>query len=413
MHVDLITLYLLAIGTLLTSSCMTLWEARTHPGRARELRIFASAYAVLALGCLAAAFRRDLPGMTGSALSNLLIVSGYLLILRGAAALSRRRYGAVSVGMLIVLAAAWMLGGVPGEGVMWAYGSAVPIAVACGITARELWRSNGTSSVQSRHIAAVVSGSHALFYAFRSFILPWLANVYGLDFLIVVGKITMYEGVLYSVVLPMSLLGLVREEAHGQLLRESLTDYLTGLGNRRWFFEEGARVLRTSRESKLLSQPIPQPMSLLAFDLDHFKAINDRYGHESGDEVLKSFSRIARQVVGAETILARIGGEEFAALLPGVDGLRAKAVGEAVVQRFAVAVSHRSAGVEIHATVSIGLAHSTSDVSTLSDLLAAADEALYRAKSHGGNCLVTAGDGGNAGTHRHLGIARHRNTAVR
>jgi diguanylate cyclase (GGDEF)-like protein len=197
-----------------------------------------------------------------------------------------------------------------------------------------------------------------------------------------IGAITMYEGVLYSVILPMTVLKMIREETHGQLLHESQTDYLTRLGNRRWFFEEGMRVLGEGRESG--------PVSLLALDLDGFKKLNDRYGHKTGDEVLKSFAEVARSVVGREAVLARIGGEEFAVLLPRHDERRAHDVGEAIVRRFAQTVSHRVDGVDIQATVSIGLAHSGDAGQSLAELLAAADEALYRAKSLGGNRLESA-----------------------
>jgi diguanylate cyclase (GGDEF)-like protein len=180
----------------------------------------------------------------------------------------------------------------------------------------------------------------------------------------------------------MTLLKLIHEETHGQLLQESQTDYLTRLGNRRWFFEEGARILSEGEKCR--------PVSLLAFDLDHFKKINDQYGHKTGDEVLKSFADIARSVLGHEAVLARIGGEEFAALLPRHDGLRAEKVGEAIVRRFAETVAHRINGVEVQATVSIGLAQSASACLALADLLAAADEALYAAKSLGGNRLEWA-----------------------
>jgi diguanylate cyclase (GGDEF)-like protein len=379
MHVDLITLYLLAIGTLLASAGMTLWECRIHPKRSKELRILAAGYGVLALGCAAATWRHALPGLTGSALSNLVIVTGYLLVLRGVAALNGRRYNKLTIGVLAVLALTWALAGVQREGVMWAYVSAIPIAVACGAAAIELLRSDGMKRLQSRHIAAAVSGVHAIFYAFRAFVLPWLVSVGGVEWLTVLGKITMYEGVLYSVVLPMTLLRLVREETHGQLLQDSQTDYLTGLGNRRWFFEEGGRIIR--------DHDAVQRVSLLAFDLDRFKSINDRFGHETGDAVLKSFAGVARNALGRDAVFARIGGEEFAALLPGLDTVAARAAGDAIARRFADTASHGADGTRVRATVSIGLAQLGSGASTLNDLLSAADQALYRAKSLGGNRL--------------------------
>ncbi|SAL11013.1 diguanylate cyclase [Caballeronia peredens] len=382
MHVDLITIYLLAIGTLLASCGMTLWERRTHVARKKELGTLAAAYATLAAGCAAVSVRHELPGATGSALSNLIMVSGYLLILHGVAVSNGRQYRAVSAWMLAGVAVAWSIAGVRWETSMWNYWSAIPISVACGLAARELVRGNGAKRVQSRDIAAIVSGTHAVFYAARACVLPWAATWLGQTGLSAIAKLTMYEGVLYSVILPMTLLRLVRDEAHGELLMESRTDYLTGLGNRRWFFEEGARAIQRGDASR--------PVSVLALDLDNFKTINDRYGHDAGDEVLKSFARVARSVLAQDAVFARIGGEEFAVVLRDHDRVRARAVGEAVAGRFAQTITHSAEGAEIRATVSIGMAQSGAEASTLTDLLAAADRALYSAKSLGGNRLEVA-----------------------
>jgi diguanylate cyclase (GGDEF)-like protein len=382
MHVDLLTLYFLIVGTLFASSGMTLWEHRAHPRRSKELKILAAGYATLAIGCAAVTVRHELPGATGSALSNLVIVAGYLLVLQGVASLSGRQYRNSSAALLILLALTWAVAGSRWEDSVWYYASAIPIALASGMTSFELLRCDGMKSMQSRRIAAWVTGIHALLYAARACILPLLASRYGRGVVSVASNITMYEGVLYSVVLPMTMLRLMREETHGELLRDSQTDYLTRLGNRRWFFEEGARVIRDAEPGR--------PISLLAFDLDLFKTINDRYGHKTGDEVLKAFGDIARSVMGPDAILARIGGEEFAALLPHHDCLRAKEVGEVVAKRFAETIPHRIDGVAIQATVSVGLAQFGTEAPTLADLLAAADAALYNAKSLGGNRLVLA-----------------------
>jgi len=111
-------------------------------------------------------------------------------------------------------------------------------------------------------------------------------------------------------------------------------------------------------------------------------------------------------------MLARIGGEEFAALLPGHDSDRAKEVGEVVVRRFAETISHRINGVEIRATVSIGLAQSKSETpTTLADLLAAADRALYSAKSLGGNRLELARTSANSPAANDA-VANRRESAV-
>lgn len=269
---------------------------------------------------------------------------------------------------------------------MWFYFSGIPIAAASAMTARELLRCDDLQVLQARRIAILVVSGHALLYALRALVLPWFAARFGLPILLGASQITMYEGVLYSVVLPMVLLRLVREETHGRLSLESQTDYLTGLGNRRWFFEQGERLIRNGAPGAAR-----RPMTVLAFDLDQFKAINDRFGHKAGDEVLKAFAAIARALCGPEVLLARLGGEEFAALLVGQDAARARSLGEAVVRRFAETIADRVDGTAIHATVSIGLAHFDHDMPPLAMALAAADGALYLAKACGGNRLELAG----------------------
>ncbi|WP_423191986.1 diguanylate cyclase [Cupriavidus sp. H18C2] len=382
MYVDLLTLYLLAIGTLLASAGMMFWEHRANPRHSRALRVLAAGFATIAIGCAGVLFRRTLPGALGSALCNLVILSGYLLVLNGIAALSGRRYRVSAAVVLVGMAGIWVVSGARWMDLVWNHISAFPIAAVSAMTAREMLRCDAMKPFFARHIVVAVTGIHAVLYLGRAFLLPWLVSAYGPALQAAASKVTMYEGVLYSVILPMTILKMIREENHGQLLQESLTDYLTRLGNRRWFFEQGHRILGGAGARG--------PVAVLAFDLDQFKAINDRYGHHAGDEVLKSFAAIAREVVGADTLLARIGGEEFAALLSGDDARRAQALGEAVAKRFAENVSARTGNVGIPATVSIGLAQFDGPAPALGDALAQADRALYRAKALGGNRLEVA-----------------------
>lgn len=392
MHVDLFTLYLLVIGTLLASAGMIFWEHRTHPTRSKPLRVLSAGFATLAAGCTVVLLRLYLPASIGPPLSNLIILSGYLLILHGVASFSGRQYHAVSFAVLTLTALMWVAAGAQWRGVMWAYISAAPIALIAALTAWEMWRCGPMQSLSSRYFVIVVTGIHALFYAFRALILPWLVATHGPAAQMMASNVTMYEGVLYSVLLPMALLKLIREEAHGQLLQQSQTDYLTRLGNRRWFFEEGTRligVINGMRDSRR-NGPGNTPMAVLAFDLDHFKSVNDRHGHETGDKVLKAFADVAQRVVGPGTLLARLGGEEFAALLVGEPARRAHALGVEVATQFADTLADHLERSDIRATVSIGLATFEHDAPPLSEALAAADRALYRAKALGGNRLELA-----------------------
>lgn len=383
MYVDLLTLYFIIIGTLLATAGLTFWEHRAHPKRSGSLRILAAGFATLALGCTAALFRGQAPGGLGSAAANLIVLGGYLLVMNGAASLRGKRYRAASFALLVAMALAWAAAGAEGEDFVWKYVSAFPIALVSAATTWQLLRCDALKALKPLRIAAAVTGIHALIYIARAFILPWWVARHGPGVQLAASTLTMYEGVLYSILLPMTLIKLVREETHGELVRESQTDYLTRLGNRRWFFEQGARLIEDGKGRV--------PVAVLAFDLDQFKAVNDRYGHQKGDQVLQSFAETARGMLGEDAILARIGGEEFAALLSGDAAHRAPALGESIVRRFAETISNRVDDIGIAATVSIGLAQYEQDAPPLAEALAAADRALYRAKALGGNRLVAAG----------------------
>lgn len=388
MPIDLATLYLLVIGTLLAGAVMIVWERKGRSGHARSLDVWAAGFVVLALGCTLATRRAMLPGIWGAALSNLVILSGYLLVLDGVAALGGRRHVGASLGFLAAMAGLWVWGGIAGRDIIWIYASALPIAAVCLATAREMLLNRRLAGLRAWRVVIAVTGAHGLLYVARALVLPEVMAVYGQRVVALASVATMYGGVLYSMLLPMALLALLREEAHEQVVQRSQTDYLTGLGNREWFFEKGAKAIMDQGRS----------FSLLAFDMDHFKTINDRHGHVTGDAVLRAFAHVARDVMGPEAMLARIGGEEFVALLPDCRAGRARIIGLAVVRGFADVVVPGPDGAAVKATVSIGLAEMGADMSLetgarerdLAAFLSAADRALYAAKALGRNRVELA-----------------------
>lgn len=384
---DLPTLWYLTIGTLLVGAAMTLWERHAHGHRSRQLGIWAASYVVFAVGCLIAMNRGMFPGAAGSALTNLVMVSGYLMVWHGAARLDGPVRATRYVVILALLALVWTIAGARYTAALWNHASSFPIALISGFTAWTLWRSDTAKNLRSRPVAVTVFACHGLFYLFRALVSPFLGAAYGDAWLPAFAKATMYEAVLYSVAMPMAFLALIREEYQAQLLTASRTDFLTGLGNRQGFFEQGETVVRESDSDR--------PVSLLAIDLDHFKAINDRYGHGVGDEVLKLFADVARAVAGASSIIARLGGEEFVILLPGQGSKTARSVGEAVSRRFSEEAA-RSDGLGVRVTISIGVAEARPGRSDLSALLSAADRALYQAKELGRNRVEIAGPAGVA-----------------
>lgn len=175
----------------------------------------------------------------------------------------------------------------------------------------------------------------------------------------------------------------IRHQLVEEATRQARTDELTGLPNRRCFFEQARREIQRSKR-------YGQWVGLLMFDLDYFKRINDENGHAVGDEVLRETARRCRQLLRSNDLSARIGGEEFAVLLPETG------LGGALV--FAERLRHTIAGEPIDVdgmpfslTVTVGVAALGPDERvTLDAFLGCADQALYRGKAQGRNQVVAA-----------------------
>ena len=169
------------------------------------------------------------------------------------------------------------------------------------------------------------------------------------------------------------------KKLQADLIRLANTDELTGLYNRRQFMqrctEEIARGQRWER-----------PLSLAMLDLDHFKLLNDRYGHAFGDEVLRTFANCCQSSVRIEDVCGRLGGEEFAILLPDTDRYTATQIMERV--RHAVAelqLANPQGGEPVQFTVSIGISELYPGDATATPMMARADASLYLAKQEGRN----------------------------
>jgi diguanylate cyclase (GGDEF)-like protein len=195
------------------------------------------------------------------------------------------------------------------------------------------------------------------------------------------------EIVLVSVLLRIALafivLSMAKERQELEQRVDALTDSLTGLPNRRALFE-AADALGQNRDFK------GDAVSVLLFDLDHFKETNDRFGHAFGDRVLKLFATTASGKLNGGSIVARLGGEEFAAILPGADPLEAAGAAEAVRRAFAKSAAFVD-GLPVGATVSVGAASVAEIDGDLNALFRRADAALYMAKRAGRNRVELLG----------------------
>jgi diguanylate cyclase (GGDEF)-like protein len=253
------------------------------------------------------------------------------------------------------------------------------VAIYAALTANELWNER-RRTVQKRWPALAVPVLHG-FVLMLPILLGDLLHPHDRAF---GGSIWVtafaIELVLYTVGTVFLIFMLVSERAVAVHKNAASVDPLTGMFNRRGFSEACARVIE--RESSA-----GRPVTVLIFDIDHFKSINDRFGHPAGDEILKLFSAVVVNSLRISDLSGRIGGEEFAALLP-------CPLDEGVIVAERVREAFEASGIvcdegPVDTTVSIGVAGGPAGTE-LEVLLAAADTALYQAKRSGRNRVEAA-----------------------
>jgi diguanylate cyclase (GGDEF)-like protein len=164
---------------------------------------------------------------------------------------------------------------------------------------------------------------------------------------------------------------------HAEVQHMAVTDALTGLYNRRGFLDLGQREVERF-------QRFGRPLSLIMLDIDHFKEVNDAYGHASGDTVLRELSKSCRTIIRQVDIIGRYGGDEFVILLPETDTFMACEVADRL-RREVESLAIRQDQAEIKTTISLGVSRALKDTQNLAELIERADAALYNAKHNGRN----------------------------
>jgi len=194
--------------------------------------------------------------------------------------------------------------------------------------------------------------------------------------------ITMYS--LAPMAFALSFVGIVNARIAGDLRRLAITDSLTGLLTRRGFHDRAARMLRRTDGQT-------GAIALMMIDIDHFKSINDHFGHNCGDRVLRQFGRVLEEIPPSRAIVGRHGGEEFCVMLECADAEDARRVAESICERVrgetVIDGEHR-----IRLSVSIGVATDLFDGSSLDELVTVADRRAYFAKDSGRGCVVADDD---------------------
>jgi diguanylate cyclase (GGDEF)-like protein len=202
---------------------------------------------------------------------------------------------------------------------------------------------------------------------------PSIASLFGFIY---------FESIIFALGTSVFILALVKERNEAAGIAAARIDSLTGIANRAAFMEGAQRILERCRRDGA-------PVSVMMFDLDRFKAVNDKHGHAVGDAVLRKFCELAAGALRPTDVFGRLGGEEFAVVLPGSSIEAAFARAERIRASFAASCRFVEKQ-QVEATVSCGLAVSLKADESLSALLKESDTALYLAKAEGRNRVQRA-----------------------
>jgi diguanylate cyclase (GGDEF)-like protein len=263
------------------------------------------------------------------------------------------------------------------------------VLLSCGIiatytwlTAYEFWRGRAEPLV-SRWPAIFMLFAHGALFLLRTQLacmLPWLPTGAVVQSVWLVAMT--FEALLFTISIAFILLAMAKERSEYRLRTAAMVDSLTGIANRRAFLQGGAELAKRHAAD-------PCPAAVLLIDLDHFKSINDRFGHAVGDHVLQIFARTAQENITPPDLIGRLGGEEFAVVFYDVGQERAAARAELIRTAFAEAADEVD-GYPVAATLSIGMVFCRGVELDVPELLIQADEALYDAKERGRNRLEVA-----------------------
>lgn len=251
------------------------------------------------------------------------------------------------------------------------------------MAAFELWAGREEALV-SRWPAIFLLFAHGALFLLRkpfSSVLPWSSGTEVFSSLWMTAL--SFETLLFTIATAFVFLAMAKERIELRHKRAALIDPLTGMANRRAFLQDGMALMQRQQIDRCAT-------AVLLIDLDHFKSVNDRFGHAVGDRVLQVFAEASDAVLRQRDLIGRLGGEEFAAVLYDVERDEARHIADTLRACFA-RFAHEVDGRTVAATASIGIVINEDPTFDVPGLLALADQALYLAKARGRNRVEVAG----------------------
>jgi diguanylate cyclase (GGDEF)-like protein len=259
----------------------------------------------------------------------------------------------------------------------------VVYAILLGSSARAIYR-RGQPLNAITHVTGGLFAAGMLVMSYRAAIYLFFAQPVDSIFVASPLQVLAYAmGGLLPAVSTIGFLLMCTEFSQQELTKAARLDYLTGICNRRAIEDLAGRSIAAARRHGI-------PLAMMIIDVDHFKRINDEYGHEGGDDALIETVRRIRESLRTEDLVGRLGGEEFVAVMPSTDGQSALAAAERIRSAFAEAPMQIGGG-NITITVSVGVAVLDAQDQQYSHLLRRADRAMYAAKTAGRNKVMLDG----------------------
>lgn len=371
------------IGLIGTTAGLLLLFFWLHDRSVTALALWGVAFVLVSLGSALVVMRGSAGDVWSLQVGPVLTLTGYGLMWCGARSFEGRKcnYPLALLGAGLWLIASQFDGFAEATATRMRLSSVVIVTYTL-LTAAEYWRARD-KELMSRWPAIVLLLVHAFLFTLR---IPFVESVPfpggtspGNPGWIPVGAVGM---LLHTFCLAFLVMSMTRERGELRQRRSAQLDPLTGVANRRGFLDRGERLLR-----RCLAEN--KPAAVLILDLDLFKQINDTFGHQAGDHVLRVFCETANAVLRPTDVFGRLGGEEFACLLPGASAAEALQVAERIRASF----EDRRDSIPVQgaaSTVSVGVATTLDVAPDLEELMAAADRAVYLAKANGRNRVERA-----------------------